>query len=73
MIQLKPLGVGPYVRTVMSDKNGQVTDQSNPFFMRTIFQALPLAEKKKLGETVESERISVLFLCPSQCGRLAFF
>jgi hypothetical protein len=34
---------------------------------------LPLAEKKKLGETVESVRISVLFLCPSQCGRLVFF
>ena len=45
-IQLKPLGVGPYVRTVMSDKNGQVTDQTNPFFMRTIFQPLPLAEKE---------------------------
>ena len=72
-IQLKPLGVGPYVRTVMSDKNRQVTDQSNPFFMHTIFQALPLAEKKKLGETLESKGISVLFLCPSQCGRLAFF
>jgi len=72
-IQFKPLGVGPYVGTFMSDKNRQATNQTYPFFMCTIFQPLPLAEKKKLGKTVESEGISVLFLCPILCGRLAFF
>ena len=50
-IQLKPLGVGPYVRTVVSDKNEARYRSVESFFHVHNFSTYANGGKKKLGET----------------------
>src|SRR5262249_49611502 len=70
-IQLQELALAPNVGTVVSDKDGQVADQSEPAPVGVFAQRSPLAIKLELNEAMAGHFVSQSLPSRGQSPRLA--